>query len=235
MCACSLRISWYRSQQNTYPASSAHRFLSRHPVSSAHFLFVLTQHPVHSGVHSIWRIRKRGLIFFLRLQQTKPQRGELVRTPASDTLQIRDCNEIIFIYQSNTLLFFVGITGTELTSLKFYFNTFMLVHNVCILLQITSNIISFKILINLCYRLNLFCYFSAYKYKKFARPKTPCSAFFKMTYFFHQDLFVTSVNNGSFNHNFSDLSGKLRKRPAKLQLMVHLYLFDDISSIYIYT
>lgn len=64
MCACSLRISWYRSQQNTYPASSAHRFLSRHPVSSAHFLFVLTQHPVHSGVHSIWRIRKRGLIFF---------------------------------------------------------------------------------------------------------------------------------------------------------------------------
>lgn len=110
----------------------------------------------------------------------------------------------------------------------------MLVHNVCILLQITSNIISFKILINLCYRLNLFCYFSAYNYKKFARPKTPCSAFFKMTYFFHQDLFVTSVNNGSFNHNFSDLSGKLRKRPAKLQLMVHLYLFDDISSIYIY-
>lgn len=114
-----------------------------------------------------------------------------VRTPASDTLQIRDWNEIIFIYQSNTLLFFVGITGTELTSLKFYFNTFMLVHNVCILLQITSNIISFKILINLCYRLNLFCYFSAYNYKKFARPKTPCSAFFKMTYFFHQDLFVT--------------------------------------------
>lgn len=109
-----------------------------------------------------------------------------VRTPASDTLQIRDCNEIIFIYQSNTLLFFVGITGTELTSLKFYFNTFMLVHNVCILLQITSNIISFKILINLCYRLNLFCYFSAYNYKKFARPKTPI-----MQRIFQDDIFFS--------------------------------------------
>lgn len=74
MCACSLRISWYRSQQNTYPASSAHRFLSRHPVSSAHFLFVLTQHPVHSGVHSIWRIRKRGLIFFSEISRLNPRK-----------------------------------------------------------------------------------------------------------------------------------------------------------------
>lgn len=54
-----------------------------------------------------------------------------------------------------------------------------------------------------------------------------------MTYFFHQDLFVTSVNNGSFNRNFSDLSGKLRKRPAKLQLIVYFDIFDDISSIHV--
>lgn len=105
----------------------------------------------------------------------------------------------------------------------------MLVHNVCILLQITSNIISFKILINLCYRLNLFCYFSAFNYKKFARPKTPCSAFFKMTYFFSPGFVCNQCKIWFIQ---SQLLGTFRQAQKKA-CEVHFDIFDDISSIHV--